>query len=154
MIRRTIASLSLMMLAATPALAADGPSDKPVIVVEVRTEAAARDDSDAATPQATKRPAALPLLFGSLTALQAFDAYSTIAGLRGGAREANPMMQTITRSPATFWTMKVMTTALPMAIAEHQWKRSKTAAIVTMVLANGVAAAVAAHNASVLGKLR
>ena len=97
-------------------------------------------------PVAPTRPAALPALYAGLMATEAFDAYSTRRGLADGARETNPLMQ----GGAAFWTMKAVGTVVPIVIAERMWKKNKAGAIVTMVLANGVMAAVAANNARVL----
>ena len=103
---------------------------------------------------AAKRPAALPALYVSFAALQAFDGYSTIEALSRGASEANPMMKGAASSPATFWAVKAATAVSAMMVAERLWKTNKPAAIAMMVIANGVAAAVAANNASVLKQLR
>jgi hypothetical protein len=100
------------------------------------------------------RPAALPALYVSLAAFQGLDGYSTLRGLHEGAREGNPVMRPIVGNPVQFWAVKAAATVLPIAIAEHLWKGNKTAAVVTMMLANGLSAAVALHNASVLKQLR
>jgi hypothetical protein len=100
-------------------------------------------------PAPAKRPAALPALYAGLVAAQAFDAYSTQRGLASGAREANPLMQ-----GGGLWTMKAVGTIVPIVIAERMWKTNKVGAIVTMAIANGVMAAVAANNARVLRQQR
>jgi len=101
------------------------------------------------------RPAALPALYASFVGLQAFDVYSTTAALRQGAREANPMMRGIVGNPAVFWSVKAAATAAPMLAAERLWKRNnKVGAIAVMVAGNGLMAAIAAHNASVLRSQR
>lgn len=97
-----------------------------------------------------KRPAALPALYVSLAALQAFDVYSTRRGLGHGASEANPLTKGVAGSPAMFWTVKAAATAGTILMAERLWKTNKAGAIAVMVLSNGVMAAVAAHNARVL----
>ena len=99
---------------------------------------------------ATSRPAALPALYISLAALQVFDVYSSSRGLAQGAREGNPLMQGIVNNPVAFWTIKAATTVAPMILAERLWKKNKVGAIAVMVIANGVAVAVAAQNGSVL----
>ncbi len=101
-----------------------------------------------------KRPAALPALYASFLALQVFDAYSTTQGLSRGASEANPIMRSAVGTPATFWAIKAATTAGVMITAERMWKTNKAGAIAVMVIGNGVAAAIAARNASVLKQLR
>jgi hypothetical protein len=86
--------------------------------------------------------------------LQAFDAYSTTQGVARGAREANPVVRGMAASPGAVWGVKAATTALPILLTERLWRTNRTAAIVTMVLANSVAATVAANNARVLRQLR
>jgi hypothetical protein len=127
-----------LLCAVTPALAADH-----------------RDANDEKpTAAAVTRPAALPVLYASLAALQFYDGYSTLNGRSRGAREVNPMMQWMAASPARFWTVKGATTAASIVIAERMWKHSRVGAIVTMAVVNGVAAVVAARNASVLNQAR
>ncbi|SRR5712691_7102493 len=101
-------------------------------------------------PSPSKRPSALPALYVSLAALQAFDAYSTRQGLGRGAQEANPLMRGVAGNPAALWALKAATAAVPMILAERMWRRDRVGAIVVMALANGVVAAVAANNARVL----
>jgi len=101
-----------------------------------------------------KRPAALPMLYASLAALQIYDAASTLRGVPNGARETNPLMRGVVGSPAKFFVLKAATTAVPMMIAERMWHRNRVGAIVVMALANGVLAAVAANNARVLHTIR
>jgi hypothetical protein len=103
---------------------------------------------------AGRRPSVLPVLYVSLAALQGFDAYSTTAGLARGAQEANPMMRGVAGNSAAFWAVKAGSTAASIWLAERLWKTNRVGAIVTMVVVNGVAASVAARNASVLKQLR
>lgn len=137
-----------------PAAAADAPDAPPAAIVLTATAVGA---SNVPRPFAAalvdhgrlQRPATLPVLYASLAAAQAFDAYSTHRGLAAGAREANPLAR---GGGAAFWTMKAVGTIVPIAIAERMWKTNKAAAIVTMVAANGVMAAIAANNARVLAR--
>ena len=101
-----------------------------------------------------RRPSVLPALYVSLAALQAFDGYSTTAGLSRGAQEANPMMRGVVGNSAAFWAVKVGSTAASIWIAERIWKTNRVGAIVTMVAVNGMMASVAARNASVLKAVR
>ena len=101
-----------------------------------------------------RRPALLPALYASFTFLQAFDGYSTAAALHRGGQEANPMMRGVVSNPALFWSVKTAATITPMLAAERLWKTNKVGAIAVMVAGNGVMAAVAAHNASVLRGMR
>lgn len=101
-----------------------------------------------------QRPRVLPALYVSLAALQAFDAYSTTAGLGRGAQEANPLMQRVAGNKAAFWAVKAGTTVASIWVAERLWKTNRVGAIVTMVAVNSVMASVAARNASVLKAVR
>jgi Domain of unknown function (DUF5658) len=105
-------------------------------------------------PSPRTRPSALPALYVSLAAFHLFDAYSTRQGLARRAREANPLMQGAFGNPAALWALKIGTAALPMVLAERMWRTNRVGAIVTMVLVNGAAAAVAANNARVLRQQR
>jgi hypothetical protein len=96
------------------------------------------------------RPALLPGLYAGFVALQGFDIYSTTNAIRQGASEANPVMKGVVGNPALFWSVKAAATVAPMLAAERLWKHNKAGAIAVMVVSNGVMAAVAAHNASVL----
>ena len=134
MFRSALVALLAATFAAGPVFAADPPA------------------SLAATP--LERPAALPVLYTTLAGLQIYDGYSTLSGRARGAREANPLMQWMTASPARFWTVKAATTAASIVVAERLWKHNKAGAIATMAAVNGVAVMVAARNGSVLKRTR
>lgn len=96
-----------------------------------------------------KRPGqskALPVLFGTYAALQVLDVQSTTAAVRHGAVEANPMVGSMSQSTGQFLAYKAATTALTYAVVKTIEKKSKKAAVVTMVALNGVTAAVVATN--------
>ena len=100
------------------------------------------------------RPAALPALYVSYAALQAFDVYSTKQALGRGAREANPLMQGVVGHTGSWVAMKAGVGVATVMAAERLWKTNKAAAIGIMVASNSVAAMVAARNARTLGQLR
>lgn len=100
------------------------------------------------------RPAALPAFYASLVALQLFDGYSTTHALAGGAKEANPVMKGVVNKPVVFWSVKAAMAVAPVLAAERMWKTNKAGAIAVMVVSNGMMAAVAAHNAKVLHRVR
>jgi len=101
------------------------------------------------------RPGVLPVLYVSLAGLQAYDGYSTLTGVRRGAGETNGLMKNVAGNPAAMWAVKGGVTAASIVLSERLWKQNrKVAAIVTMVATNGLMAAVAARNASVLHTLR
>lgn len=106
-------------------------------------------------PAAESRPAILPPLYIGLSALQVYDGYTTIRGVREGNRETNPLVGGLAERPVALWSLKVGTTALSIYLAEQQWRQHhRKQAILTMVVANGVMAAVAARNASRLSARR
>ena len=118
---------------------------------------AADDDKTSQTPQIqiftppVTRPSMLPPLYVSLAALQAYDGYATLRGVTQGARESNVLVSGLAGKPAVFWAVKGSSTAVSIFMAEQLWRRHRrTEAIVTMIAANGVMAAIAARNASVL----
>jgi hypothetical protein len=100
------------------------------------------------------RPAALPAFYASLAALQLFDGYSTTRALASGAKEANPVMKGVVTRPVVFWSLKAAMAVAPALAAERMWKTNKAGAIAVMVVSNGMMAAVAAHNAKVLNRVR
>jgi hypothetical protein len=93
-----------------------------------------------------KRPSALPVLYGSLGALQALDVYSTRRALRAGAREANPLLASAAGSSGTMLAVKAVSTATSIYFAERAWKKNRKGAVVLMAVINGVTAAVVARN--------
>jgi hypothetical protein len=141
-------SLSL----SAPALAADSGRILPSLEVA--------DISDTATvgwvPTSTElarqtRPAILPALYVSFSALQVFDGYSTTTALGRGATEANPLMRRAGASPGVFWAVKAGAAFSSVYLSERLWRqRRRGQAIAVMVVSNGIMAAVAARNASVL----
>jgi len=101
------------------------------------------------------RPGALPAMYAASVALQGYDAYSTLTALKAGGVEANPMMKTITKSPAAFIALKAGTAALSIMAAENMWKSGhKAAAIGVMVASNVAMSFVAANNARVLSQMK
>ena len=131
--------LVMVIFGARPAFAADGPSSEPQPKLQI------------VTPAAESRPAILPPLYVGLAALQAYDGYSTIRGVRQNKSEANPLVGGLAGRPALFWSIKAASTAATIYFADQLWRQHhRKQAIATMIVANGVMAAVAARNASVL----
>lgn len=118
--------------------------DKPVTQAITR---AAHDADPTVTlwtlSQTPKRPAALPVLYGTYAALQAMDVLSTRKALTAGAREGNPFMKTGV-GPAI--AIKTATGIATMYVVEKTWKKHRVGAIVLMAALNGASAAIVAHN--------
>jgi hypothetical protein len=104
---------------------------------------------------APHRPLVLPSLYAGSAVLQGYDAYSTLTTLRRGGTEANPLMRSVTKSPVAFIGLKAGVTAMSIMAAERMWKdNNRVGAVLTMLASNGFMAAVAAHNAAVLNRVR
>lgn len=133
---------------ANSARAAAAPTEQSMASPVVRVAPAERWQMD--TPQA--RPAALPLLYASLGALQVADVLSTNRALAGGATEANPVMRDAAGNTGAALAIKALSTAGTIYFAERAWKKNRKGAIVLMVAINAVTAAVAAHNLRVASR--
>lgn len=159
--RRTlVGSLVGLLLMTSSAFAAD---DNPTTAVTPAIAAAAtslvRPDLAAnitiAPRIAPRRPLVLPSLYAGSAFLQGYDAYSTLAALKNGGTEANPLMKGITKSPVAFIGLKAGVTMMSIMAAERMWKdNNRLGAVLTMVASNGFMAAVAAHNAAVLQRVK
>jgi Domain of unknown function (DUF5658) len=104
---------------------------------------------------ATSRPPALMPLYAGLAGLEIYDGLSTFRGLHNGATEQNPLAAGLVGQPAVFWTLKAATTVSTIYFAEQLWRQHHPVkAIMTVAIANGAMALVAAHNASVLASSR
>ena len=93
-----------------------------------------------------RRPSSLPVLYGTLSAVQVWDLYSTSLALKSGAHEANPNVAPFTSSRASMLALKAATTAGAILCAEKMWRKNRTGAVVMMVAINVATAAVAQHN--------
>lgn len=163
--RRNLAAslLGAVLLTASPAFAADDTT-VPSLMVSAETIAATTARS-ADTPAAVdfsarstyryERPSLLPALYATSAVLQGYDAYSTLTAVNAGAVEANPMMQTVVKSPTAFVAMKASVTAASILAAERLWKNHhRMGAIGLMVASNVIMGVVAANNARVLSTVR
>ena len=170
---RTTVALMLTLLAAIPAAAAGhetgsvepesqaavgaspfvaaAMSAKKTSITSAESVAVDIDWSRPPVKAGLRRGAALPMLYVSLTGLNAYDAYSTTSGISKGASESNPLMRGAARNPAAIWAIKAGVTAGTITMAERLWRSDKRVQAVTvMIISNGMMAAVAARNASVL----
>jgi hypothetical protein len=132
---RPMATLIVLSISA-PAFAADKPE------VLAPSAAVAAEWSKEAAPKGPSS-AALSVLYGSYGALQTLDMVSTIKARQQGAREVNPMM---TGSYGQATATKALLAAATMGGVKAIEKKSRTAALVTMVALNVATAAVVATN--------
>lgn len=127
-----------------------------LVVLSVSTPAFAADKAEVLAPSAAvavawakeagpKGPssAALNVLYGSYGALQTLDMVSTIKARQQGAREVNPMM---TGSYGQATATKALLAAATMGGVKAIEKKSRKAALVTMIALNVATAAVVATN--------
>lgn len=142
MIHTRIALIALFSILPLGAFAAEPPAtvDAPVAEAVVVTH-----------ESIAERPPLLTGLYAASVALHAYDTYSTLSGLRGGAVELNPAMKPIVGNPALFMTMKAAIAATTIVSAEKLWRRGqRKQAIIVMIVSNGLMAFVDVHNASAL----
>src|SRR5262245_31843582 len=96
--RRTAFAVVVTLLAVSSvALANDAnPADRPTsgaATADTTPTVAEPAQALGLEARSPSRPAALPPLYVGLTSLQAFDVYSTLRALKGGAQELNPHMR-------------------------------------------------------------
>jgi hypothetical protein len=121
----------------------------------VAVQAAEPIDGQTVQPSRDARPGVLPSLYVGLAALHAFDIYSTSTAIRNGGREGNPLMVGIVGHPLAFVAVDSAAAGASIFAAERLWRhRHRAQAIALMAASNGIMAIVAAHNATVLGRLR
>jgi hypothetical protein len=136
--------------AASRNAAAQDSADPPALFVRMTVPAATESRLPGRVTPAD-RGSVLPALYVSLVGLQAYDGYSTSRGLKSGAFEANPLLGTLASHPAALWAVKGATAFVSIYLAERLWREHhRGQAIVLMVLSNGLMAAVAASNASII----
>ena len=154
-----IAALFGAFFAATPAFAADAA---PTMAALVTSDVVVPDAAAPPAPNFSssiearlRRPALLPSLYIASAALQGYDAYSTLAVLKHGGVEANPLMKNVTKSPIAFVALKATVAATSIMAAEKMWKNgNRIGAIGVMVASNVAMGFVAANNARVLASVR
>ena len=99
-----------------------------------------------AADKETARPAALPVLYATLGAMQAWDIYSTSAALRAGAKESNPAVVAFAAHTGSMIGLKAATTASTIFFAARLWKTNKVGAVVMMAAITGASAMVSMRN--------
>ena len=160
--RRLVIATVLGATLATPAFAADATDQPSLNISGAAVAAAANSAAPAASPELAtrnmftyRRPSMLPALYATSAALQGYDTFSTLNALKSGAREANPLMKSVVKSPTAFVAMKAGVTAGSIMAAEQLWKNHhRMGAIGMMVASNVMMGIVAAHNSRVLSQLK
>ena len=146
MVRTWLAALFIVFIVAGPAFAEDSIAPAVGDPIAAPIEVAARPMS---------RGSVLPILYVSLAVLNVYDGSSTTTALKLGAAEGNPMMAGIAGHPAALWAVKAGVTAGSIVVAERLWRQHRRAAAIgMMIVSNGLMAAVAARNASVIRRMR
>lgn len=92
------------------------------------------------------RPAALPVMYAALGALQVLDVYSTRRALGRGAYEVNPLTERAAENSGMMLAAKAASTAVSIYFTERAWKKNRKGAIVMMAVINGATAAIAVRN--------
>jgi hypothetical protein len=155
-----VLAFGFVVASVTPALAADGGAEQAALTMSAAAVPAMAADVDwslapvrmgARTPH---RGALLPSLYVSLAALNAFDAMTTSKAVRSASgTEANPLMAGVAGHSAALWAVKGGATAASVLLAERMWRNhNRVGAIATMVITNGMMAAVAANNTRVAAR--
>jgi hypothetical protein len=157
MFRTALVVLALTAATVTPASAAGADADTLFMASAAAAPMLAADIDWSLAPVHVGSPARgriLPALYVGLAGLNAFDAYSTLKGVKAGVgTESNPLLRGAANNPVALWAIKGGVTVGSVVFAERLWRaHRRTEAIAMMVVSNGVMAAVAAHNASIAGR--
>jgi hypothetical protein len=102
----------------------------------------------------TQSSTALKSLYATTIVMQGLDVHSTLAVVSRGGAEANPLMAGLVDNPAAFIGIKAAVATTTILAARKISKRSKTAAIVTLVAVNSAYALVVSHNYRVARSLK
>ena len=93
-------------------------------------------------------------LYASTAIMQGLDVHSTMAILKHGGGEANPLMGGLVTNKAAFIGVKAAVAAGTIMAAHKIGKRNKVAAVVTLVAINSAYAFVVQHNYRVARSLQ
>ena len=93
-----------------------------------------------------KRSSVLLSLYGSLAALNAADVITTRKAIARGGHELNPIMQDAAGNAMVMSGVKLATTAATVLMIDRIDKKNRRAGVITALVANGLMAAVVAHN--------
>ena len=98
--------------------------------------------------------ATLKSLYASTAIMQGLDVHSTMAVLKHGGGEANPLMGGLVKNKAAFIGVKAGVAAGTILAARQIAKCNKVAAIVTLVAINSAYVFVVQHNYRVAGSVQ
>jgi hypothetical protein len=98
--------------------------------------------------------ATLKSLYASTAIMQGLDVHSTMAVLKHGGGEANPLMGGLVTNKAAFIGVKAAVAAGTIMAAHQIGKRNKVAAVVMLVAINSAYAFVVQHNYRVARSLQ
>lgn len=149
MFRAVSLTVTLVLMASVSARAEDTPTGaRPTTLSEAVSRAAVESAATMpawAVDRPERRPATLPVLYGTYAALQVLDVVSTKRALSAGATEVNPLLKS--GSNARTIALKAAAGAGTIFFAERAWKKNKVGAVVLMAVLNGATAAIVARNA-------
>jgi hypothetical protein len=131
--------------AAAPARADTAEADPRPAAPKPQAKAGVGPNTSAEQPQDGSRKRLVPFYI-SFATLQALDVHSTLRALDRGAAEGNVLMQPFASRPAAFIALKAGVTAGLLFANERLGRRHRVAALALMVAANGMYAAIVAHN--------
>jgi hypothetical protein len=134
----TVAALSI----STIAIAAEKDGEQSLVDAANRAAVIA-PMSDAVV---MKRPAALPALYVTFAAMQAWDVYSTSRAVKAGASESNPVAAPFVGNPGSMIGLKVMSTVSAIYFTERMWKTNPVKAMLVLAAINGATAMVSMNN--------
>lgn len=100
------------------------------------------------------RPSVLVPMYVSYGMLHALDVHSTLRGIHSGAREANPLLRSVTGRGPLFISVKAVSFAGTIYLVERLRKRNPAAAVIVMVTLNTAYSFLVAHNYRVAGAMR
>jgi hypothetical protein len=134
-------TLSAAVLQDTTATATARPISDAIATAALDAEAPVSLWSLSQTP---KRPALLPVLYGTYAGLQALDVVSTRKALAAGASETNPFMNP--RNMGATIAVKAASGIATFYVVEKTWKKHRVGAVVLMAIMNGTSVAIVARN--------
>ena len=149
MFRAASLAVTLLLVTSVSARAEDTPTEPRSATLTAAIARVATENAEMtpawAIDRPERRPATLPVLYGTYAALQVLDVVSTKHALSAGASEVNPLLKSGSRARTI--ALKAAAGAGTIFFAERAWKKNKAGAVVLMAALNGATAAIVARNA-------